>query len=79
MRQFCQFVHWSGLWYILLLEHGCGRAQLIVGGATPGLMALSTIRQQTEQVTMKKLGNSCLPPTASALVPALRFLPDFFP
>jgi hypothetical protein len=51
-----------------------GRAQLIVGGAIPGLVVLGSIRKQAEQ-TMRGQASKQDPSMASASAPASRFLP----
>jgi hypothetical protein len=66
------------MWGIFLISDWCGRVQLIVGGATPGLVVLGSISKQTKQASKQ------LSFVAFASAPVSRFLsclssyPDFF-
>jgi hypothetical protein len=55
-------------------SHQVGRAQPIVGGATPGLVALGSIRKQAEQARRSKPVSSTPPWSLHQLLP-----PSFCP
>ena len=57
-----------------LISDWCERVQPIVGGAIPGLVALGSIRKQSEQA-MRRKSVSSTPSMTSASAPVSRFLP----
>jgi hypothetical protein len=57
-----------------LISDWCERVQPIVGGAIPVLVALGSIRKQSEQA-MRRKSVSSTPSMTSASAPVSRFLP----
>jgi hypothetical protein len=70
---------WASQKGIFLINDSCGRAQSTVGGATNGLVILSSVRKQAEHVMKRKPVSSIPPwpvPCSRLQVPAqLEFLP----